>query len=107
MTKYRCRWPAVLAIALAIWFIIGLVAWKAFAGGLENAAALALDRNLCGMQVDQKKIELQLIIGAKERNISIEDAINVAASASISAKEFMMTQPMNEVLAYCAKRSGY
>lgn len=102
--KYRYRWPAILGVALAIWFFLGMTLWSAFADGIKNAAIYSVDRSVCGLYVNQDWINQELTNGMTENGIDAETAINRAIVVGQQLQEAFGEEKYKNVVAYCASR---
>lgn len=106
-SKVSMRLKTYLAGAVVCAAFWGLTAYTVFADGLVNATVLGLDRVLCKIQVDQKDLDLQVVIGAIERDITISQAMGVVVASTGEIMDRMAAEPKSRTVAYCDGRRGY
>lgn len=101
--KYRYRWPAILTVALAIWFVL-FMAWTVFAGGIEEAAVYGVDRQLCKLTVPQEWVNNAIVRGSVERNISLKDGFDLTVDQAVILKRAV--EETGRVTEYCYMRQA-
>lgn len=101
--KYRYRWPAILTVALAIWFVL-FMAWTAFAGGIEEAAVYGVDRQLCKLIVPQEWVNEAIVRGSVERNVPLSQGFNLTVDQAVILKRAV--EETGRVTEYCYMRQA-
>lgn len=75
LKKHWYKWPTIIIGCLSAW---ALTAHYVLADGIVDAAIYANDRLICNLYVDQNWINESLVRGSIERNITIQQAYELA-----------------------------